>query len=126
MSTPNLKAKLDHLLTIAGESDLVAFELLLDERIRQVEEEGWTPSFDDERRGRGELAAAAACYGLSVTQRACTYADTGSLDVRPSAPHPCWPFSITTWRPASKCRMGVKSAALMLAEIARDIRNQIP
>lgn len=126
MSTPNLQAKLDHLLSIAGESDLVAFELLLDERIRQVEEEGWSPAFDDEHRRRGELAAAAACYGLSVTQRASTFADTGSLDVRPSAPHPCWPFPITTWRPASKRRMGVKSTALMLAEIARDIRNQIP
>ena len=122
----NLQAKLDHLVSIAGEGDLVAFELLLDERIRQVEVEGWSPAFDDEHRRRGELAAAAACYGLSVAQRATILADTGSLDVRPSAPHPCWPFGITAWRPASKRRMGVKSTALMFAEIARDIRNQIP
>lgn len=126
MSSQDLPAKLAHLLSIAGESDLEAFGLLLDERIRQIEEEGWSPAFDDEQRGRGELSRASACYGLSVAQRASTFADTGNLDIRPSAPHPCWPFKITSWRPASKRRMGVKSAALMLAEISRDIRNGIP
>lgn len=37
--------------------------LITEERTRQIEKEGWTPSHDDDH-DNGELAAAGACYAL--------------------------------------------------------------
>lgn len=108
-----------------SESDRIAFELVLDERIRQIEVEGWSTDFDDQERREGQLSAAGACYALAVTQRARVHAATGQTSVQPSAPHPCWPFSVVAWRPASMRRMGVKACALVMAEIARLVRAKV-
>lgn len=43
-------------------------ELIAAERLRQVEEEGWTPEHDD-RHEDGELACAAACYAIPHDER---------------------------------------------------------
>lgn len=126
MSLDTILKSLERLEALAGPADLEALTLMLNERLRQVEVEQWAPSFDDTERQHGQLAAAAASYALSVRQKAVLHVQTGALDVRPSAPHPSWPFPITTWRPASMRRMAQKSGALIWAELAREIRAGIP
>jgi hypothetical protein len=122
MSLETIHEKLLRLRALGGEPELEALERVLAERIRQVDGEGWTPAHDDSQRREGQLAAAGASYALAVHQKALIHARTGSLDVKPSAPLPAWPFSPLAWKPASMGRMTVKGAALILAELARQAR----
>jgi len=122
MSIQSINAKLLRLEELGGPAELEALELVLAERIRQVDGEHWTPGHDDQERREGQLAAAGASYALAVAQKALVHARTGSLDVKPSAPHPRWPFSPLAWKPAGIRRMAVKGTALMLAELARQVR----
>ncbi|MDR3671601.1 MAG: hypothetical protein P4L36_12200 [Holophaga sp.] len=122
MSLVTIEQKLQQLETLGGAAELEAVELLLAERIRQVDGEGWTPAHDDVERREGQLAAAGASYALAVAQKAVVHARTGRLDVRPSAPHARWPFSPLAWKPTGMRRMTVKGGALVLAELARQVR----
>jgi len=122
MSLETIHQRLQRLETLGGQAELDAIELVLAERIRQVDGEGWTPAHDDVERREGQLAAAGASYALAVHQKALVHARTGSLDVKPSAPHARWPFSPLAWRPAGMRRMAVKATALILAELARQVR----
>jgi len=122
MSLHTIHQQLERLEQLGGQEELEAIELVLAERIRQVDGEGWTPAHDDQERREGQLAAAGASYALAVHQKALVHARTGSLDVKPSAPHPRWPFSPLAWKPAGMRRMAVKGAALVLAELARQVR----
>jgi len=123
MSLATIHQQLLRLQELGGEPELEAIELVLTERIRQVDGEGWTPQHDDHERREGQLAAAGASYALAVHQKALVHARTGSLDVKPSAPHARWPFSPLAWKPAGIRRMAVKGAALILAELARQVRG---
>ena len=78
---------------------------VLAERRRQVEAEGWTPEHDDEH-GAGEMAAAAACYGLNAAGCGCEVARN-------------WPWDGSWWKPTTSRRDLVKAGALILAEIER-------
>lgn len=118
--------KLEHLEHLGGEADLMALDLVVSERIRQFEVEGFTPAHDDENRREGQLSAAGACYALHASRMALVHARTGSLEERHSAVHPVWPFNPLTWKPASMRRTQVKGTALNLAELARQIRAGIP
>jgi len=118
--------KLEHLEKLGGVSDLMALDLVVSERIRQFEGEGFTPAHDDEQRREGQLSAAGACYALHASRMALVHSRTGSLDEKHSAVHPIWPFSPLTWKPASMRRSQVKATALNLAELARQIRAGIP
>ena len=122
MSLATIQEKLQWLSALGGPAELEAVEFILAERIRQVDGEGWTPAHDDLERREGQLAAAGASYALAVAQKALVHARTGSLDVKPSAPHPRWPFSPLAWKPAGMRRMTVKALALVLAELARQVR----
>jgi len=122
MSLATIQEKLQRLEALGGPAELEAVEFILAERIRQVDGEGWTPAHDDLERREGQLAAAGASYALAVAQKALVHARTGSLDVKPSAPHARWPFSPLAWKPAGMRRMTVKGAALILAELARQVR----
>jgi hypothetical protein len=122
MSLETIQQKLTRLETLGGAAELAALELVLAERIRQVDGEGWTPAHDDLERREGQLAAAGASYALAVHQKALVHARTGSLDVKPSAAHARWPFSPLAWKPAGMRRMTVKAVALVLAELARQVR----
>jgi hypothetical protein len=122
MSLETIQQKLVRLERLGGPAELEAIELILGERMRQVEGEGWTPAHDDTERREGQLAAAGASYALAVHQKALVHARTGSLDIKPSAAHARWPFSPLAWKPAGMRRMTVKSAALILAELARQLR----
>jgi hypothetical protein len=121
-----LTRKLEHLAHLGGEADLMALELVVSERVRQFEIEGFTPAHDDEHRREGQLSAAGACYALQASRMALVHARTGSLEEKPSAVHPVWPFHPLAWKPASMRRNQVKGTALNLAELARQIRAGIP
>ena len=123
MTLATLEAHLRTLEALGGPGELEAIQLLLAERIRQMEAEGWTPEHDDRERREGQLAAAGASYALAVAQKALVHARTGSLDVKPTAPHPRWPFHPLAWKPTGIRRMTVKASALILAELARQVRG---
>lgn len=78
------------------------------ERARQIETEGWTTAHDDQH-DEGELAAAAACYALSVTRNA----------EEPPPPPPMWPWDAEWWKPQDRRRNLVRAGALIVAEIER-------
>jgi len=123
MSLATIQEKLQRLEALGGPAELDSVELILAERIRQVDGEGWIPAHDDAQRREGQLAAAGASYALAVAQKALVHARTGSLDVKPSAPHARWPFHPLAWKPAGIRRMTVKATALVLAELARQVRG---
>ena len=85
---------------------------VLDERRRQITEEGWTPEHDDEHAGF-ELARAGACY-----------AEYGNWPAHSEVPPNSWPWPAAWWKPSDYRRNLVKAAALILAEIERLDRIQ--
>jgi len=122
----SLKESLNELALAGSPADLQALELIIRERTRQIRDEGWIPEHDDVTRKDGALAAAAASYCIAVSQKAKILLQTGNTDIKPSAAHPSWPFHLHAWRPASQRRMAVKASALILAELSREIRAEIP
>lgn len=87
--------------------------LIVQERIRQLEEEGYDAKHDDEHK-QGELAEAAACYAGAYQ------------DARLSVPPDGWPWGFEYWKPSpdNRVRELVKAGALIAAEIDR--LNRIP
>ncbi|PVX86428.1 hypothetical protein [Paraburkholderia unamae] len=81
---------------------------VLAERARQVSEEGWTPTHDDQN-DLGQLASAAACYALTHRW------------TRIDAPPPHWPgdWARAWWKPTTARRDLVKAGALIIAEVER-------
>lgn len=89
-------------------------EIIADERLRQVEKEGWTFEHDDQH-DEGELACAAACYAMTVEARA--YMDEWGNDMWLTL----WPFDLQWWKPTPDDRIKelAKAGALIAAEIDR-------
>ena len=82
------------------------------ERLRQVNEEGWTATLDD-RYEYGELAKAAACY-------ACEAIKSDYLRRMDAFSVPTdWPWGGDSWKPKDPRRDLVRAAALLIAEIER-------
>lgn len=79
------------------------------ERLRQQQEEGWTPEHDDQHR-HGELARAAASYAVSNRET-----DASDRSTVPTL----WPWSYEWWKPKGRRRNLVRAAALLIAEIER-------
>lgn len=92
------------------------------ERHRQIEKEGWTQAHDDDH-GRGELCLAAVAYALNAA-RNLSYnpADHGIEILK------YWPknWDMKYWKPSVPRRDLVKAAALIIAEIDRYDRVEIP
>jgi hypothetical protein len=84
---------------------LPGVQAITEERRRQIEIEGWTPSHDDAYRN-GELARAAACYAIG------------------SCPTGLWPWHEKWWKPGDRRRDLEKAGALIAAEIDRIDRTQ--
>ncbi len=88
---------------------------VMNERNRQVSEEGWTPEHDDQHV-HNEMAKAAACYasfaGLSDYTRSVDLYAPGSIFT-------AWPWNPSWWKPSDRRRDLVKAAALLIAEIER-------
>jgi hypothetical protein len=83
----------------------------MEERKRQVDEEGWTPDHDAEHDTEA-LAYAATCYATPADDR--HHFDRESV---PSA----WPWADRFWKPTpdDRVRELVKAGALIAAEIDR-------
>lgn len=79
---------------------------IMNERTRQIEQEGWTTEHDD-MHGAGEMAEAAACYALSINDGL-----GAGVPAR-------WPWCARWWKPTTARRNLVKAGALIAAEIDR-------
>lgn len=87
-------------------------EMIAEERLRQVSQEGWTPQHDD-GHGDFELCRAALCYA-EFAQHARPLSSK-----RNSVPFG-WPWNDEWWKPSTdRIRNLVKAGALIAAEIDR-------
>lgn len=89
--------------------------MILDERVRQVQGEGFTPEHDDEYVN-GELVKAGVAYAYAATE---CLVDCPAYDG--SVPM-WWPWNPMFWKPGSAIRMLVKAGAMIAAEIDRLLR----
>ncbi len=116
-------------------SDERGVALISEERIRQMEVEGWTTNHDDEHVDES-LAYAAACYALPAKSRGAK-SKFGQEDVSCRGETPVWgavkhqvpkqwpnSWSASWWNPSSRLRDLVKAGALIAAEIDRHIRHE--
>lgn len=87
------------------------------ERLRQVSEEGFDASHDDEHTD-GALAAAGASYAMAHSVLVKTEGKAGG-----TVPGP-WPFDLEWWKPSpDPVRNLAKAAALIVAELDRILRQ---
>lgn len=95
-----------------------AIDLIATERQRQIIQEGWSFSHDDQHND-GELAAAATCYAMPDEIR---NAIIWNITVR----FRIWPWADCFWKPSpgNRIRELVKAGALIVAEIERLQRLQ--
>lgn len=85
-------------------------ELIVAERQRHFDVEGWTPEHDDQWI-HGELAVAAACYAVHRL---------GLILVRK-----VWPWDRSWWKPTDEITDLKKAGALLAAEIDRLKRTEV-
>ena len=81
-------------------------ELIATERLRQIQEEGWTEEHDKAVNNPNKLVHAAVCYCLKSTG--------WWLKVKG-----LWPWGGETWKPKDKLRDWVRAGALIAAAIDR-------
>ena len=84
---------------------------ILEERRRQITQEGWTEEHDDQHVG-GELANAAACYAREAVHDN-HYRNSGAPVGWPLDWGPEW------WKPTTARRDLIKAASMIIAEIER-------
>ena len=89
---------------------LSEFMPAIQERIRQIEKEGWSQAHDD-THGSGEIAQAAACYSMPDNKR---------QKMNIGMPWD-WPWSLSWWKPSpgNRKRELEKAMALLAAEYGR-------
>lgn len=95
-------------------------ELIAEERIRQIEVEGYTIESDD-THDKGQLAKAAAAYSLAED-----YRKHAPQEIVKKEPPFFWPWTDQSWKPTSEDRVKelIKAGALIAAEIDRLQRTQ--
>lgn len=87
---------------------------VMNERLRQQDEEGWSAEHDDQHVD-GDLAWAAVCYALHGSPGAKPpFGDGEGSLVRA-----LWPWDAMWWNPKDRRSDLVRAAALLLAEIER-------
>lgn len=92
------------------QSSVFALADIATERLRQIEKEGWSPEHDAGHR-YGQMAQAAACYAL------------GRKEIRGIDSASIWPWSLEWWKPGSPHRNYVRAGALIVAELALNLRS---
>lgn len=87
-------------------------ELVIAERLRQIFEEGFNQSHDDENNKGDELVAAAVCYAMPPDARKMFYGYW-------------WPWSPNWWKPTPENRLRelTKAGALILAAMDKERRR---
>jgi hypothetical protein len=108
---PVLEKPVSRLMEL-DQASVFALADVAEERLRQIEREGWTPEHDDQHRA-GEMAAAGAAYALAP------HTPSTSQSLRPSF----WPWGQEWWKPGSLQRNRARAGALVVAEIARHFRS---
>lgn len=101
------------------EHDAKALEMVAAERRRQVEVERWTADHDAAHQD-GSLAIVSAMYALNTVPL-----QAGQIHLVAAARHYLWPRSWARWwwKPTTPLRDLEKAGALILAEIARRLRE---
>lgn len=91
-------------------------DLISAERVRQIQQHGWTPEHDASHE-RGQMLSAAIAYATATQRLSLTGMGAGTdLDfVR----RMYWPWEKKWWKPGSRVRNLVKAGALIAAEIDR-------
>lgn len=92
-----------------------ALKQIADERLRQIEQEGYSPDMDDAYTNE-QLAGAATAYAIPAIWRSLV-----SYDPHGTAAPAFWPWHETAFKPSpdNRKRELIKAAALLLAEIER-------
>jgi hypothetical protein len=119
---PALDKAVKRLMELDQES-VFALADIAEERVRQIESEGWTPEHDDQH-AHGEMVAAAGCYAIAAYAplgENCSYWDETSKIA--NAVRALWPWDWKWWKPKSRHRNQVKAGALLVAELARWLRT---
>ncbi len=86
------------------------YDVIVAERGRQIEREGWTPEHDD-RHGVGQMYQAAMCYLRASGPEA--------------KPSNLWPWEHKWWKPKDRLRNLVRAGALLMAERDRYNRKKL-
>lgn len=87
---------------------------IVEERLRQIREEGWADAHDDQHT-RGELVAAGICYAAVAQAQALDH------EAWPAGMVPVtWPWAAEWWKPSDDpLRNLARAGALIAAEIDR-------
>lgn len=96
-----------------------ATSLVVVERLRQIQKEGFATIHDD-RYSRGQLGAAAACYAMPEACRRQCLGPGMALNMIGAL----WPWGAEWWKPtpSNRIRELSKAGALILADLEREIR----
>lgn len=81
-------------------------ELIVSERQRQIDNEGWSAEHDLTHK-KGELAQAAMVYAMPLKLRSHLQ------------PTKLWPWNLKFWKPGERIQELTKAGALIAAEIDR-------
>ena len=91
-------------------------DLIMTERIRQIEQEGWTAEHDDEHSD-GSIAVAGACYALNAASNLTSESLRASRWFATACTH--WPWDSESFKAKDPLRDLVRAGALIAAEIDR-------
>lgn len=89
-------------------------EEVMQERLRQVEAEGWSHAHDDSHT-EDQLSRAAVAYILAANSHKADPELVEMIGHNDSV----WPWDSSWWKPTNKRRDLIKAAALIIAEIER-------
>lgn len=107
----------------ARTADTEAAVLVVAERERQVNAEGWEPGHDD-AYPEGHLAIAGLCYLATVGADRGVVADDDRHVGEEGMPPAAWPLEAEWWKPKGLVRDLVRGAALVCAEVDRKLRRR--
>ncbi|HFJ0103309.1 TPA: hypothetical protein ACGSW7_004496 [Yersinia enterocolitica] len=107
--------KAEAALSAANEKPIAPVILeIANERLRQINAEGWKPEHDDQH-ANGELAMAACEYAKQAA--VAPWDEDIDYDQHPSGKF--WPWDESCWKPTTPRRDLVKAGALIVAELER-------
>jgi len=100
---------------------LTGVDLIMKERMRQVDQEGWDPKHDDEHQD-GELARAAACYAVAGVFDVDDRAQVAVQKILVALWPPTW--TMKWWKPKDPKSNLIRAGALIAAELDRLLREE--
>lgn len=92
---------------------------VLDERLRQVGQLGWTADHDNREHDAGDLAGAGVAYAIHMIESVWPEFQGDPPRIFDPAPSLYWKWAIEWWKPKDARSNLVRAAALIIAEIDR-------